>query len=83
MEITFISSLTPQDERRLAAALMATMGNMLDLLPIAYSIRIRTASGKVLNRTHAPVDLDASAADALGSAVSKFHTGNEGQTAIV
>ncbi len=56
MEITFISSLDPEDERRLASALMSTVGSMLDLLPIAYSIRIRTASGKILNRTHSPSD---------------------------
>ena len=57
MEITFISSLTPDDERRLAAAFLRSMGSMLDFLPIAYSIRIRTTSGKTFTRTHSPAEL--------------------------
>ncbi len=54
MELTFVSSMTPDDERRLAAAFLRSIGTMLDFLPIAYTIRIETAAGTVLTRTHAP-----------------------------
>lgn len=47
MNIRFISSLTPQDEDRVAPALLAALSHLLDLLPIAYTIRIETASGRV------------------------------------
>ncbi len=83
MEISLISSLTPEDERRLAAALMASMGTMLDLLPIAYSIRIKTTSGKILDRTHVPSELTEVAASPLADPVSIFHYGNPDQPAAV
>jgi len=56
MEISLVSSLTPEDEARFAAALVGALGSMLDLLPIAYSIRIETVSGKQYDRTHSPSD---------------------------
>ena len=62
MEITFISSLTPEDEGRLAAALLDAVGGLLDMLPIAYSVRVETSSGKRLDRTHAPRDSSAAPA---------------------
>jgi hypothetical protein len=63
MQITFISSLTPEDEGRLAVALLDAVGGLLDLLPIAYSVRVETSSGGRLDRTHSP--RDSSAAPAL------------------
>ncbi len=54
MDINFVSSLTPEDESRFALALIGAMGELLDLLPIAYSIRIKTVTGKTLDRTHTP-----------------------------
>ena len=54
MDITFVSSLTSDDENRLAAALLAALGSLLDCLPIAYSIRVKTASGLTFERGHLP-----------------------------
>ena len=51
MDIHFISSLTPDDEDRLAPALLEALKPMLGLMPIAYTIRIRTASNTVYQHT--------------------------------
>ncbi len=51
MDIHFISSLTPDDEDRLAPALLEAIKPMLELMPIAYTIRIRTASNSVYQHT--------------------------------
>ncbi len=53
MDIHFISSLTPDDEDRLAPALIAALRPMLEMMPIAYTIRIRTASNAVYQHTRA------------------------------
>ncbi len=58
MQISIVSSLTPEDERRCAAAFFRTICTLLDLLPVAYSVRVTTASGKALTRTHAPNDAE-------------------------
>jgi hypothetical protein len=47
MNIRFTSSLTPEDENSLAPALIHTLTSILDLLPIAYTIRIDTSDCKV------------------------------------
>ena len=47
MNIRFTSSLTPEDENVVAPALMAAVGAILDLLPIAYVIRIDTSDSQV------------------------------------
>ncbi len=51
MDIHFISSLTPDDEDRLAPAILEAIKPMLELMPIAYTIRIRTASNSVYQHT--------------------------------
>jgi len=51
MDIHFISSLTPDDEDRLAPALLEALKPMLGLMPIAYTIRIRTANNFVYQHT--------------------------------
>ena len=61
MNIRFTSSLTPEDENAIAPALMTAFSNILDLLPIAYAIRIDTSDAKVYERT-GPTDSMAGAA---------------------
>lgn len=56
MDIHFISSLTPDDEDRLAPALLEALKPMLGLMPIAYTIRIRTASNTVYQHTRTELD---------------------------
>jgi hypothetical protein len=40
-----ISSLTPDDESRLAPRMLAAIGGILETLPVSYSVRIETAVG--------------------------------------
>ncbi len=54
MQISIVSSLTPEDERRCATVFFKTICSLLDLLPVAYSIHVTTASGRALTRTHSP-----------------------------
>jgi hypothetical protein len=53
MNIRFISSLTPDDEAKLAPALLDLLGALLDGLPIAYTLRIESSAGTVVQRSHA------------------------------
>jgi hypothetical protein len=54
MQIAFVSSLTAEDEAQVARAFLAAFAGILDILPIAYSIRITTSSGTAFDRTHLP-----------------------------
>ena len=47
MNIRFTSSLTPEDENMLAPALLKALSSILDVLPIAYAIRIDTSDAQV------------------------------------
>ena len=53
MDIRFISSITQEDEARLAPALLDLISALLDQLPVAYTLRIETAGGTTFQRTHA------------------------------
>lgn len=64
MDIHFISSLTPDDEDRLAPAVLEALKPMLALMPIAYTIRIRTASNTVFQHTRAELPEVTDAAEA-------------------
>ena len=46
MNIRFTSSLTPEDENAFAPVLLNALVGILDLLPIAYMIRIDTSDAK-------------------------------------
>jgi hypothetical protein len=52
MEIRFVSSLTPEDEERLAQSVLELVCSFLDRLPIAYTLRIETTLGTIVTRTH-------------------------------
>jgi hypothetical protein len=54
MEIDFVSSLTSDDENRLAPALLSVLTSLLDCLPIAYSLRVKTTAGLAFEHGHAP-----------------------------
>lgn len=53
MEIHLVSSLTPDDESRLAPKMLAAIGAVLEGLPVSYSVRIETSVGNAIhhNRT--------------------------------
>lgn len=47
VNIRFTSSLTPEDENVVAPAVLKALAGILDLLPIAYMIRIDTSDAQV------------------------------------
>jgi hypothetical protein len=51
MNIRFTSSLTPEDENLLAPALLRAVSSLLELLPIAYVIRIDTSDSRVYQQS--------------------------------
>ena len=74
MEIHLVSSLTPDDESRLAPKVLAAIGGVLDGLPVSYSVRIETAVGNAIHRNRTAPETGQAAhpdvlADALGSPV--------------
>ena len=48
MQIELTSTLTQEDENRLAPALLKALSGLLDMLPIAYMIRVETTDEQVL-----------------------------------
>jgi hypothetical protein len=57
MDIRFISSLPSDDENRLAPALLSAVASVLDRLPIAYTLRFETVTGRSFQHVHSPDDL--------------------------
>ena len=53
MDIRFVSSLTSEDEKLFAPALLKAVAALLDQLPIAYTLRIETTGSDVFQHTHA------------------------------
>jgi hypothetical protein len=53
MDIRFVSSLTSEDEKLFAPALLKAVAALLDQLPIAYTIRIETTGADVFQHAHA------------------------------
>jgi len=51
VNIRFTSSLTPEDENLAAAGILKALTGILDLLPIAYTIRIDTSDSQVYQHT--------------------------------
>jgi hypothetical protein len=53
MDIRFVSSLTSEDEKLFAPALLKAVAALLDQLPIAYTLRIETTGSDVFQHSHA------------------------------
>ena len=47
-----MSTLTAEDEDRVADVLVAALADLFDGLPIAYALRIETSGTKVVQRTN-------------------------------
>lgn len=70
MEIHLVSSLTPNDESRLAPKVLGAIGHVLEELPVSYSIRIVTAVGNAIHQNHtAPQNGTAAHPDVLPDAL--------------
>jgi hypothetical protein len=54
VNIKFISTLTPEDENAMAPAVLKAVASILDLLPIAYMIRIDTSDAHVYSQHSQP-----------------------------
>jgi hypothetical protein len=50
MDIRLISTLTSDDEARVAAAICATAGALLDHLSITYTLRVETTDGEIFQQ---------------------------------
>jgi hypothetical protein len=69
VNIRFTSSLTHDDEHMVAPALLKALSAILDLLPIAYSLRIETSDASVYQHTgKADLRADTSSLDAAYNA---------------
>jgi hypothetical protein len=51
VNIRFTSSLTPADENTLALAVLKALTSLLDVLPIAYMLRIDTTDSQVFQHS--------------------------------
>jgi hypothetical protein len=51
VNIRFTSSLTPEDENLIAPGVLRALASILDLLPIAYLIRIDTSDSQVYQQS--------------------------------
>ena len=52
MDIHVVSTLTTDDEDRIADVLAVALADLLDGLPIGYALRIETTGAKVIQRTN-------------------------------
>lgn len=57
MNIRFTSSLTSEDENALAPVVLRLVASILDLLPIAYSLRIDTVDDQTHQHSHPSTEL--------------------------
>jgi hypothetical protein len=55
LNIRFTSSLTAEDENLIAPALIKAIGSILDVLPLAYAIRVDTSDGQVFQHGNSGV----------------------------
>ena len=58
MVIRFTSTLTDEDEARIAPALLRAVGDLLAPFPISYSIRIETTAGDIVEDGRAATRAD-------------------------
>ena len=68
MDIRFVSSLTSEDEKLFAPALLKAVAALLDQLPIAYTVRIETTGADVFQHAHAVAVEEPTKADIFESA---------------
>jgi hypothetical protein len=72
MDIRFVSSLTSEDEKLFAPALLKAVAALLDQLPIAYTVRIETTGAEVFQHAHA-VEESAAKTDLFEAASGNGH----------
>jgi len=65
VNIRFVSTLTPEDENAMAPAVLRAVATILDLLPIAYMLRIDTADAQVYQHIRQDAHTSSQAGDAM------------------
>ncbi|MFN8060893.1 MAG: hypothetical protein U0Q12_17180 [Vicinamibacterales bacterium] len=60
MTVRFVSSLTPEDEARLAPLVLQVCGLVLGQFPIVYNLRVETSGDLVFQHSSNPVDVTTS-----------------------
>ena len=84
MLIRFTSSMTAEDENRLAPALLKALSSILDLLPIAYAIRIETSDSQVYQHRSSSDEATVSGlANLRGEVSGTFESGEERPAAVL
>ena len=56
MHIELTSTLTQEDENRLAPAILKALSGMLDMLPISYIMRLETTDQSVIEHVSPGID---------------------------
>jgi len=67
LDIRFVSTLTADDEERIAGVLLNVLVKVLADLPIAYALRIETTGAKVFQRSNMSDSDDAADPDHAAS----------------
>jgi hypothetical protein len=66
MDIRIVSSLTPEDEERIAPAVLAPICSILNRMPIAYTIQITTTNRRLFQHSsNEPAFLEGKSAKVL------------------
>ena len=74
MNIRFVSSMTADDEKRVAVALVTAVNKLLAPFPLDYAIHIETSAGDVLvDSRSAPAPTSATAPTKASTQRSKRH----------
>lgn len=60
MHIEVTSTLTQEDENRLAPAVLKMLSGILEMLPVAYLVRVETADSQVFEQVNPNVSWEAS-----------------------
>ena len=75
MDIHFVSTLTPEDEDMYAPTVLNAVRAILDAMPIAYTLRIETASTRVYQHTKSDVEVVRGAAEDIEEETPPFVPG--------
>jgi hypothetical protein len=75
MDIHFVSTLTPEDEDMYAPTVLNAVRAILDAMPIAYTLRIETASTRVYQHTKSDVEVVRGPAEDLEEETPPFVPG--------
>jgi hypothetical protein len=75
MDIHFVSTLTPEDEDTYAPTVLNAVRAILDAMPIAYTLRIETASTRVYQHTKSDVEVVRGTAEDLEEDAPPFVPG--------